>query len=70
LPEDRLVVIRALGEGVPFVSSNPKSPLSQSIVELAMWLMYDLKTQARGSESHETASPNRRWRLSRKKAEK
>lgn len=67
LPEDRLTVIQASSEGVPFVSSSPKSPLAQSIVELAMWLMNELEARDRKGEPAEAEPSRRRWKLLRKK---
>lgn len=38
LPDDPMLVLRAINEGVPFVQSAPASPLSQEIGRLANWL--------------------------------
>ncbi|MDH7488988.1 MAG: response regulator [Anaerolineae bacterium] len=67
LPEDRLTVIQASSEGIPLVSSSPKSPLAQAIVELAMWLMNELEVRGREGESAEAAPSRRRWPLFGKK---
>ncbi len=41
LPDDPMLVLRAINEGVPFVQSAPMSPLSQEIGRLAAWLAKD-----------------------------
>src|SRR5829696_1731890 len=38
LPDDPMLVLRAINEGVPFVQSAPSSPLSQEVGRLASWL--------------------------------
>jgi pilus assembly protein CpaE len=49
LPDDPMLVLRAINEGVPFVQSAPTSPLSQEVGRLAMWL-----TKAIAEEEPET----------------
>ena len=41
LPDDPMLVLRAINEGVPFVQSAPSSPLSQEVGRLASWLTKD-----------------------------
>jgi pilus assembly protein CpaE len=63
LPDDHLTVMQACSEGIPFVSSSPKSQLTQAVVELAMWLMNDLEAQPQSVETARDAPRKRRWRL-------
>jgi len=51
LPDDPLLVLRSINEGVPFVQSAPSSPLAQEINRLAGWL-----TKAESDADTETAA--------------
>jgi len=63
LPEDRLTVFQASSEGVPLVSSSPKSSLAQAIVELAMWLLNELEGRGEAEESARGKRLTRRWKM-------
>lgn len=39
LPDDPILVLRSINEGVPFVQSAPTSALSQEVGKLAIWLL-------------------------------
>jgi pilus assembly protein CpaE len=41
LPDDPMLVLKSINEGVPFVQSAPSSLLSQEVVRLANWLAND-----------------------------
>ncbi|MCC6793406.1 MAG: response regulator, partial [Thermomicrobiales bacterium] len=41
LPDDPLLVLRSINEGVPFVQSAPTSAISQEVGKLAAWLLKD-----------------------------
>jgi pilus assembly protein CpaE len=41
LPDDPVLVLRSINEGVPFVQSAPSSALSQEVGKLATWLLKD-----------------------------
>jgi pilus assembly protein CpaE len=53
LPDDPLLVLRSINEGVPFVQSAPTSAISQEVGKLATWL---LKDEAEGQESAQPAA--------------
>ena len=63
LPDDPMLVLRAINEGVPFVQSAPASPLSQEIGRLANWLTKDSAEEEEESLQPAAASNTKisRW---------
>ncbi len=62
LPDDPMLVLRAINEGVPFVQSAPSSSLAQEVVKLAAWLTR--QDTAEDSEESPVVAANRkisRW---------
>lgn len=63
LPDDPLLVLRAINEGVPFVQSSPGSALSLEIIKLAGWITRDgvAATEDEGTALVPAAGKFSRW---------
>lgn len=70
LPDEAMLVLRAINEGVPFVQSAPSNPMSVEISKLAASLMSDGVEETEESASELNVKRVSRWKrpIARKKA--